>query len=161
MTRVCGEEVEYIGWKLYGISAQDVPVGAYLIWPNPLAADAVIEPVWPVLRSTSTARRPCEVSCRLTLMWSPARMNSTLGLVGLPEVRGLNCSGLGGPIGLPECVRKAKFTYSVPPRISPVHVGLSVVPLTGSSDRLSIVIAAHHCRGSQLEPSNCFSQPGG
>ncbi len=140
---------------------QDVPVGAAWIWPNPLAADAVIEPVWPLLRSTSTARRPCEVSCILTLMRSPGRMNSTSGLVGLPDVAGSNCSGLGGPIGLPDRVRNAKFTYSVPPRIWLRHVGLISVPLIGSSDRLSMVIAAHQALGSQLWLANCFTQPGG
>ena len=44
ITRVCGEEVLYIGWKSYGIAWQLVPVGSYLIWAKPLAALAVIEP---------------------------------------------------------------------------------------------------------------------
>ena len=88
-------------------------------------------------------------------------MNSTSGRVGFPDVAGLNCSGFGGPIGRPERVRKAKLTYSVPPRIWFWHVGLSVVPAIGSSDRLSMFSAAHQARGSQLEPLNCFTQPGG
>ena len=42
-----------------------------------------------------------------------------------------------------------------------MHVGFSVVPLIGSSDRLSIVIAAHQSRASQLWLLNCLTQPGG
>src|SRR5260370_4346198 len=87
-------------------------------------------------------------------------MKNTLGLVGLPEAA-LNCSGFGGPIGLPERVRKAKLTYSVPPRIWFRHVELSTVPATGSSDRLSMFSAAHQSRGSQLWLLNCLTQPGG
>jgi hypothetical protein len=33
--------------------------------------------------------------------------------------------------------------------------------LTGSSDRLSTVSAAHQSRASQRRPWNCFTQPGG
>src|SRR5215471_19611652 len=52
MVRVCSDEVEYIGWKSYGISLQLVPVGANWTWPNPLAALAVMDPVWPLVRSS-------------------------------------------------------------------------------------------------------------
>src|SRR6266566_5509663 len=140
---------------------QLVPVGAALICPKPLAAEAVMNPDCPVLRSFSTVVSPCAVSCKVTLMWSPGCMNSTSGPVGLPEVAALNCSGFGGPIGVPLLVKKAKFTYSVPPRIDCLHVGLIAVPFTGSWDRLSIVSAAHQSRASQLWLANCFTQPGG
>src|SRR6266516_6838982 len=160
-TRVAGDEVEYIGWKSYGVMVQLVPVGAALICPKPLAADAVMDPDCPVLRSLSTVVSPCAVSCKVTLMLSPACMNSTSGPVGLPEVAGLNCSGFGGPIGAPLLVRKAKFTYSVPPRICCWHVGFMAVPFTGSCDRLSILSAAHQSRASQLWLANCLTHPGG
>jgi len=79
----------------------------------------------------------------------------------LPDVAGLKSSGFGDPTGLPDLVRKAKLTYSVPPRIWLWHVGFRVVPLIGFSDRLSMFSAAHQSCGSQLEPLNCDTQPGG
>jgi len=33
----------------------------------------------------------------------------------------LNCSGFGGPVGVPDRVRNTKLTYPIPPRISPRH----------------------------------------
>ena len=42
-----------------------------------------------------------------------------------------------------------------------MHVGLSVVPLIGSSDRLSMFMAAHQSRASQLSLLNWLTQPGG
>src|SRR6266851_7263268 len=71
MTRVCSDEVEYIGWKLYGILVQLVPVGSNLTWPNPLAALAVMDPVCPLVRSLMTARNPFGVSRRDTFRLSP------------------------------------------------------------------------------------------
>jgi len=38
-----------------------------------------------------------------------------------PGVAELNCSGLGGPVGVPDRVRNTKLTYPIPPRISPRH----------------------------------------
>jgi hypothetical protein len=73
----------------------------------------------------------------------------------------LNCSGLGGPLGVPDRVRNTKLTHSIPPRISPWHAGFRVMPSTGSSDRLPMVSAAHQSRAAQLRPWNCFTQPGG
>ncbi len=48
-----------------------------------------------------------------------------------PGVAELNCSGFGGPMGVPDRVRNTKPTYSNPPRISPWHAGFRVMPLTG------------------------------
>src|ERR1700730_16390038 len=75
MTRVCSDEVEYIGWKLYGMLTQLVPVGAYWTWPNPLAALAVIDPAWPLVTSLITARNPLGVSWSDTCRLSPEFMN--------------------------------------------------------------------------------------
>src|SRR5262245_54020881 len=105
--------------------------------------------------------RPCMVSCMVTVIWSPGRMKSTSGLVGLPLVAGLNCSGFGAPMGLPEWVRNAKLTYSIPPRIELWQDLFRFRPLIGSSDNLSIVSAAHQLCASQLWLANCFTQPGG
>jgi hypothetical protein len=45
-------------------------------------------------------------------------------------------------MGVPDWVRNARLTYSIPPRISPWHVRFKVVPLTGSSGGLSTVSAS-------------------
>src|SRR5215467_12019635 len=62
MVRVCSDEVEYIGWKSYGMLLQLVPVGSNSTWPNPLAALAVIDPACLFVRSLMTVCRPCGVS---------------------------------------------------------------------------------------------------
>ena len=78
---------------------------------------------------------------------TPRPGNAKLGkwpagkLVRRPDMAGLNCSGFGGPMG-PDWVRNTKLTYSTPPGISPWHAGFRVVPLTGSSGRLSMASAA-------------------
>ena len=41
------------------------------------------------------------------------------------------------------------------------QVSFSVAPATGSSERLSMFIAAHQSRASQLKLLNCLTQPGG
>jgi len=57
-------------------------------------------------------------------------------------------------------VRYAKFTGSMPPRIWLWQVSLRTVPLIGSSERLSMLRAAHQLTASQLKPVNCFTYPG-
>src|SRR6266566_5696966 len=160
MTRVCSDEVLYIGWKSYGMLLQPVPVGAYCTWPNELAALAVMEPLWWVVRSLTVATRPWRLSWRLTMSLSPEFMNRALVGSGVPDLTKSNWTGLAGPCGAPFRVRYAKFTYSRPPRIAFAHVGLRTVPLTGSSARLSIVIATHQRVASQLKPVNCWTYPG-
>src|SRR2546421_7941660 len=113
MTRVCGEEVEYIGWKLYGRLTQLVPVGSYWTWPNPLAALAVMDPVWPVVRSLMTARSPSGVSRRDTPRLSPEFMNKSLAGFGV-NVAVVDCTGFGGAVGRPSPVTNAEVTYSTP-----------------------------------------------
>src|SRR5215472_12557850 len=44
-------DVEYIGWKLVGMFTHEVPVGANWTSPKPLAALAVMDPDWPLVRS--------------------------------------------------------------------------------------------------------------
>src|SRR5216683_2259855 len=147
MTRVCSEEVEYIGWKSKGRLTQLVPVGAYWTWPNPLAALAVMNPVCPVFRSWMTARSPCGVSPRDTFKLSPELMKRSLAGSGV-NVAVVDCTGFAGAEVWPFLVTNAKLTYSVP--VTARQVGFSNVPATGSWARLKMFIAAHHLVGSQL-----------
>ena len=50
--------VEYSGWNAYGASWQVLEFGVYRMWPNPLATDAVIEPLWCVVRSIEIDLEP-------------------------------------------------------------------------------------------------------
>src|SRR5579859_7724050 len=97
MTRVCSEEVEYIGWKSYGMLTQLVPAGSYLTWPNPLAALAVMDPVWPFVRSWMTARSPFGVSPRETLRLSPEFINRSRDRSGV-NVAVVASTGLAGDV---------------------------------------------------------------
>src|SRR6516225_4508067 len=146
MTRVSGEEVEYIGWKSYGRLTQLVPVGSYCTWPKPLSALAVIDPVAPVVRSLMTARSPCRVSPMDTLMLSPEFISRSRFRSGV-NVAVVDCTGLAGAVVRPSLLRNAKLTYSVP--VMARHVGFSSCPVTGFSARLKMFIAAHHLVGSQ------------
>src|SRR5579859_584293 len=147
MTRVCSEEVEYIGWKSYGRSVQLVPVGSYWTWPNPLAALAVMDPVSPVVRSWMVARSPCGVSPRDTLRLSPEFINRSRLKSGV-NVAVVASTGFGAAVVRPSLLRNAKLKYSILP-IFAVQVEFRVVPATGSSARLKMFIAAHHLVGSQ------------
>ncbi len=159
---MCSFEVEYIGWKLYGMTLQLVPVGSNWICPNPFAALAVIDPSCPVVRSCRTTWKPAGVSCMATTMRSPPFIirscdGSGTRLVGLST----EFFGSGGPCGRPLRVTKAKLMYSTPPRICDWQVGFRACPVAPFSDRLSIVRAAHQRAGSQLVPMFQFAQPGG
>src|SRR5438132_944737 len=127
-------------------------------WPKPLAALDVIEPVWCVVLSSMTICRPCAVSCKVTTSLSPEFMNRSADGLGV-KVLMVESSGFGGELGCgwPLFVMKAKFTGSIP--TSPMHA--PGVLVTGSSERLSILSAAHHLVGSQLLPPGHSTQPGG
>src|SRR5262249_17431433 len=147
ITRVCGEEVEYIGWKSYGVLTQLVlGAGAYWTWPKPLAALAVMDPVWPVVRSWMTARIPWDVSPRDRLRLSPELMNRSLARSGVNVAVG-EFTGFGVAVGRPSLGGDAKLTYSRPGLGA--QGGFRTVPLTGSWAKLKIFIAAHHLVGSQ------------
>src|SRR6516162_7518293 len=147
MTRVCSDEVEYIGWKSYGMFMQLLPVGANRTWPNPLAALAVIDPVCPLVWSLMTACTPFEVSWRDTARWSPELMNRSLLGSGVNVVR-VDCTGFAGAWVTPFVVTNAKLSYSGL-RILARHVLFWTVPVSGFSARLKMFIAAHHLVGSQ------------
>src|SRR5581483_5859107 len=60
--RVALVDVENSGWNVYGASLQVFEFGWKSTCLNPLAALAVIEPVWPVVRSFTTTLNPSGVS---------------------------------------------------------------------------------------------------
>src|SRR5579859_21547 len=137
---------------------QAVPVGSYWTWPNPLAALAVIEPVTWVVRSLMVVTRPLLLSCSVTFSRSPEFMNRSFVGSGV-KVANVALTGLAGAWEVPLFVTNAKLTYSSP--VMAAQVEFRVVPLTGSSDRLSMLSAAHHLVASQLFPAGHVTQPGG
>ena len=101
--------VEYSGWKAYGAIWHVSEVGVYRMWPKPLAIDAVIEPVPPVVRSVRSIRNPAGVSCMWMRIRSPGLISRSLARSGLTALRsGLSNvpvnSGLAGACECPSLV---------------------------------------------------------
>src|SRR5215467_15466813 len=92
---------------------QLVPVGLNLTCANPLAALAVIDPDWLVVRSLMVVCRPLGVSCIVTCRWSPEFMNRSFDGSGV-NVVSVDWTGLAGAWETPFLVRNAKLTYSRP-----------------------------------------------
>src|SRR5450755_3886663 len=107
-----------------------------------------------------TTWKPCGVSCISTINSSPEFMNRSRLGSGV-NVASVEFTGLGGPpgCGLPFRVMNAKLTYSTPTR--PAQVEFWAVPAFGSSDRLSMLSAAHQWYASQLLPGGHSTQPRG
>jgi hypothetical protein len=61
-----------------GATWQVDALGVYRMCPNPLATDAVIEPLWPVVRSLRSARKPARVSYMWMRMRSPGLIKRSL-----------------------------------------------------------------------------------
>ena len=57
------------------------------MWPNPLATDAVIEPLWPVDRSYMSTLNPAGVSCMCNRIRSPGFMNRSFFGSGLTAAK--------------------------------------------------------------------------
>src|SRR5690242_15629940 len=93
-----------------------------------------------------TACNPWGVSWRVTLSRSPEFMNRSCRGSGV-NVAVVDWTGFGTAVGRPFLVMNAKLTYSRP--VLAWQVGFKTVPLTGSSARLKMFIAAHHRVGSQ------------
>jgi hypothetical protein len=108
---------------------------------------------------------PSGVSVNDTLRWSPEFMNRSLDGSGVNVPCVVASTGLAGPCATPFLVMKAKFTYSSPTWFS--HGALFCCPVTGFSERLSMLSAAHQWVGShELAPTaTCHvghgTQPGG
>src|SRR5437764_9989653 len=144
--------VEYSGWKLNLVPEQSNG----LVVMNPLAPDAIMKPLRPVVRSdiwASSAWPPLIAALNMwTLIASPGFMSSVFAL-GVALARLESC-GLGGPVGTPLVWMKAKLTGSTQlllqgPEPLPVH------------SRLSMVSAEHQWVLSQLMLSANGANPGG
>ena len=61
--------------------------GVYRMCPKPLATEAVIEPLWPVVRSIRSIRNPAGVSCMWMRIRSPGFINRSLVQFGLTALR--------------------------------------------------------------------------
>src|SRR5215469_3637000 len=95
-TRVFSLEVEYIGWKLVGMFTHDLEgFGANWTSPKPLAALAVMDPVWPVVRSLMRTWNPSAVSPIATERLSPECMNRSCVLSGV-RCASVASTGLAG-----------------------------------------------------------------
>jgi len=84
---------------------------AMLVFLNPLAALATMNPDLPVLRSLMRVSRPAEVSVIVTWSTSPWFIIRVWRL-GVNVLTSASC-GLGGPAGTPFVCRNAKFTGSM------------------------------------------------
>src|SRR5215469_3071528 len=132
--------------------------GANWTSPNPLAALAVIEPAWPVVRSRITTCNPLPVSPIATVRVSPEFMNKSLAGSGVTVARDLS-TGFAGAWEIPFLVMKAKFTYSRP--VTAWQVGLSCCPVFRFSEKLSMVSAPHHWVALHPVNPGRGAQPGG
>jgi len=131
-----------------------------LIWPKPFAELAVIEPIWPVVRSLIWTVNPLKVSNIPTSKRSPEFMKRSVLGFGV-AVAGFvaNATGFAGACELPFFVMNAKLTGSIP-TVSR-HGSLFTAPVLRSSDRLSMFSAAHQRVESQLSPGGQLTHPGG
>src|SRR5262249_24020830 len=150
-TMFCALAVEYSGWKL-----NDVPRqlnGSVVL--NPLAAEAIMKPLCPVVRSVSRASRAWPPRIFASNIWivilSPGLIISVFAF-GVNVALLARC-GLGGPVGTPSRWMNPKLTGSKQPLLHgpdplPVH------------SRLSMVSAEHQCLLSQLMLSTNRAKPG-
>jgi hypothetical protein len=125
---------------------------------KPLAALAVIEPDWPLVRSLSPTCSPLFVSWMSMVTASPGCIINTL----LGEGSNVPCvapSGEGGPIGVPFLVMNAKLAGSTPTVFR--QALLLFTPVFWFELKLKMAIAAHHLVVSQLIPGGHCTQLGG
>src|SRR5437868_6541689 len=137
---------------------QPWPFGSNLTWPKPFAALAVIEPTWPEVTSLTTTLNPSNVSYMPTTSWSPDRMNRSVFGFGV-YVDSVALTGLAGACERPFLVMNAKLTGSNVTWSR--QVSLFSAPVFMSSERLSMLRAAHQRVASQLSPGGHCTQPGG
>src|ERR1700750_1695496 len=107
-----------MGWNVHG-SAWHLcdGAGANSIWAKPLAALAVMEPVWPVDVSLTVVTRPSGESWIATGTWSPCLITNSVCAAWDSDgsnVARVEASGFGGARVAPVVVRNAKFAYSTP-----------------------------------------------
>ena len=128
------------------------------VFMNPFAADACMNPLWPVVKSFMTTSNACcpgspgtGASNMCTRTLSPGFINS-VSPFGVALWMLASC-GLGGPAGIPFLWMNAKFSGSS-------HCGLHWTKFCVHS-RLSIVSAEHQWVSSQPLPSTHGGKPGG
>src|SRR5689334_12655356 len=143
--------VSYAGSKLNRVPVQSNG----LVVMKPLAAEATMKPLRPVVRSLTWASKawpPLTAASNIrTFSRSPGFMSNVCEF-GVNVAFVLRC-GLGGPVGTPSVWIQPKLTGSKQlllhgPEPLPVH------------SRLSIVRAAHQCVLSQLRLSTNGANPG-
>jgi hypothetical protein len=122
---------------------------------NPLVADAIMNPDWPVVRSLSLVSKAWPpprsgTSNMCTTIVSPGFIISVCEF-GVSVARSASC-GLGGPVGTPSRWMNAKLTGSK-------QLSLQVEP-SGLHSRLSMLSAEHQWRLSQLMLSANGAKPG-
>src|SRR5271166_3145809 len=148
----CARAVEYSGLKLNLVPLQ--LNGS--VFMKPLAADAIMYPRCPVVRSVSLASSACPPGVLAlnirTMILSPGFISKVCEF-GVTVALSASC-GLGGPVGTPFVWMKAKLTGSMQlllhePDPSPVH------------SKLSMLSAEHQCLLSQLMLSENGAKPGG
>src|SRR5438132_9095833 len=146
------------------MAVQLVPLGSYWNCAKPLAGLAVIDPDCPLVTSLMFAWTPFVVSCSATCRLSPDAMKRSRVRFGV-NVVSVESSGFAGACATPSLVTKANSNVSSPTLAK--HVGFWVVPLTGSSSRLKMFMAAHHRTGSHVSAPTATAhvghgtQPGG
>src|SRR5215471_6555260 len=110
----CALAVLNSGWKLNGVPLQLKK----LVFMKPLAAEATMNPLCPVVRSLiRTSNACCPPPMLASHMWVRTRSPgfiSSVWLLGVNVARVESC-GLGGPAGTPFRWMKAKFTGSMQP----------------------------------------------
>src|SRR5215470_17736661 len=129
----CARADEYSGWKLNGVPVQS----AGFVFMKPLAAEATMKPLCPVVRSVSLASSawpPPGIFAlnMLRVIASPGFIKRVCEF-GVSVLRSLSC-GLGGPAGTPLVWIKAKLMGST-------QSGLQVP--SAAHSRLSMVRAEH------------------
>jgi hypothetical protein len=125
---------------------------------NPLATLAVIDPDWPVDRSSILVTRPAGESWMDSSSRSPARMNRSLAGSGV-NAASVRSSGAGGACGRPLRVMKAKLAGSM--LTFSRQSALLSTNVFWLRLKLKIATDAHHCVAAQLVPMMNGVQPGG
>src|SRR6516164_2474502 len=140
--------VEYSGRKFHGVPLQS----AIEVFMKPFFADACMNPVFPVVRSsTAVSSAPAFLLSKIWILSLSPGFISSVRWFGVSVLRLASC-GLGGPVGTPLVWTKAKLTGSM-------QLLLQLPEAVHSSE--SIVSAAHQWLLSQLMPFANGANPGG
>ena len=147
-----------MAWKLKAVPAH-VPLFVFM---NPLAALATMNPLRPVVISSTSTRSPpvlglpaLGTSVKATLVTSPGFISKVS--VSMAKLDPLAFCGLGGPVGTPLWVSSAKLTGSTQLGLGAPQPDASVP----AHSRLSMLSATVQCVWSMLTLSGHGPYPGG